>query len=118
MADFDPTFRKRLDHPVLEISWSDAAAYCKWLSDKTGKNYHLPTEAQWEFAARGGLKDAAFPWGNDLTPGMARMMTPEKEGPVAVGHGSQNPTILSGKPDSAGLSFSVYSYHQQCLSMG
>jgi len=79
------SFRKYPNYPVVEISWSDAAAYCKWLSDKTGKNYHLPTEAQWEFAARGGLKDAAFPWGNDPTPGMARMMTPEKDGPVAVG---------------------------------
>jgi formylglycine-generating enzyme required for sulfatase activity len=79
------SYRNKPDYPVLEISWSDAAAYCKWLGDRTGKRYHLPTEAQWEFAARGGLKDAAYPWGNEKTPAMARMMTPEKEGPVAVG---------------------------------
>jgi formylglycine-generating enzyme required for sulfatase activity len=93
------TFRNRPDYPVVEISWSDAAAYCKWLSDKTGKRYHLPTEAQWEFAARGGLKDAAFPWGNDKVPGMARMMTPEKDGPVAVG---QYPPNGYGLYDVAG----------------
>jgi formylglycine-generating enzyme required for sulfatase activity len=77
--------RNRPDYPVIEISWTDAAAYCKWLSDRTGKRYRLPTEAQWEFAARGGLKDAEYPWGNDRKLGMAHMMTPEKDGPVAVG---------------------------------
>lgn len=52
----------RLDHPVVHISWNDAAAYARW----AGKR--LLTEAQWEYAARGGLDQAIFPWGNDLTP--------------------------------------------------
>ena len=42
------------NHPVIHVSWNDAVAYCKWISTKTGQNYRLPTEAEWEYAARGG----------------------------------------------------------------
>jgi formylglycine-generating enzyme required for sulfatase activity len=57
----------RLDHPVVQISFEDAEAYAHW----AGKA--LPTEAEWEFAARGGLEAAEFAWGNEFTPAGAQM---------------------------------------------
>ncbi len=50
--------------PVVAVSWFDAVAYCEWLSRLTRRNYRLPTEAEWEHAARGGSEDALYPWGD------------------------------------------------------
>ncbi len=52
------------NQPVVNVSWFDAVNFAKWLSKKTGQNFRLPTEAEWEYAARGGTKTSRF-WGND-----------------------------------------------------
>jgi formylglycine-generating enzyme len=58
----------RADHPVVHVSWNDASAFADWCGKR------MPTEAEWEFAARGGLERKLFPWGNDLEPdGQHRM---------------------------------------------
>lgn len=61
------------DHPVSGVSWTDAAAYCAWLSDRLGHEVRLPTENEWERAARGD--DARrFPWGDEYRPGLANLV--------------------------------------------
>jgi formylglycine-generating enzyme required for sulfatase activity len=56
--------------PVANVSWDDASAYVAWLGRRTGKRYALPSEAEWEYAARAGRR-SAYPWGDAIGRGMA-----------------------------------------------
>ena len=65
---------ERVDHPVTLVRYDDAAAYCSWLSAVTGKAFRLPTEAEWEKAARGGAESKRYPWGDRLDRNMANFL--------------------------------------------
>ena len=62
-APFD--FPQKSEHPVTNVSWFDAMVFCRWASDLTGKEVRLPTEAEWEKAAR-GTDERLYPWGDEF----------------------------------------------------
>ena len=61
----------RGSHPIVLIKYEDAVAYCDWLADVTARQVRLPSEAEWEKAARGGVEAQRYPWGNDIDPSNA-----------------------------------------------
>jgi formylglycine-generating enzyme len=85
----DPNFNHP-EQPVTGVSWHEAVRYCEWLSSETGGGYRLPSEAEWERAARGGLEQKQFPWGDDppqTLPGYAARWL---SGPEPVGRYAPN----------------------------
>src|SRR5262245_55351364 len=78
------------NQPVTSVSWFDAAAYCEWLSGRAGKPYRLPTEAEWERAARGGLEAKLYTWGNEPPQKQPRYDELWRAGPERCGERSPN----------------------------
>lgn len=68
-SDFDLLSDYSDDLPAGGLSWLDAVQYARWIRKKTGKPYRLPTNDEWEIAARGGLEQSRYPWGNEEASG-------------------------------------------------
>ena len=85
----DPVF-SHPEQPVVAPSWFDAQAYCEWLSERTRRRYRLPTEAEWERAAHGGLEQKLYPWGDAPLESLANYSARWKQAPEPVGRAEQN----------------------------
>lgn len=73
------------DHPVVNVNFEDAKAYCRWLSQDSGEYYRLPTEYEWEKAARGRLPEACrYPWGNEWRSGFCNTRELGRNGTTSV----------------------------------
>ncbi|HUJ32762.1 MAG TPA: SUMF1/EgtB/PvdO family nonheme iron enzyme [Candidatus Acidoferrum sp.] len=85
----DPVFSHPAQ-PVVAPSWFDALAYSDWLSRVTGRRYRLPTEAEWERAARGGAEQAQYPWGDALPELLPNYAARWKMAPEPVGRAERS----------------------------
>jgi len=101
----DPMF-SHPELPVVGVTWDEAVAYCQWLSEGTGKELRLPTEAEWERAARGGREGELYPWG-DEPPGERSMIGCDAAtgGPARIG---------VNEPNGFGLYDMSEGVHQWC----
>jgi formylglycine-generating enzyme len=95
----DPGFNNS-EQPVVAVSWFDAVAYCEWLSRMLGKKYRLPTEAEWERAARGGVEGETFPWGDCTPDELPDYASRWKSAPEPVGLYAPNPFGLYNLGDN------------------
>jgi formylglycine-generating enzyme required for sulfatase activity len=91
--------------PVVGVSWFDAVAYCDWLSAETGACCRLPTEGEWEFAARGGMEQQLFPWGNAAVFERRGYRARWAQGPEPVG---------TAEPNGYGLFDMCENVHEWC----
>ena len=94
----------RADLPIVSVSWVDAVAYCAWRSAQDGRPVRLPTEAEWEYAAR-GRQPALFPWGDTV--------------PNWIPHGGRGPLeapwpVALGEPNDFGLFGLATNVHEWC----
>lgn len=77
--------------PVAGVSWNEVVRYCAWLTDQSGRTFRLPTEAEWECAARGGQEQKQFPWGDEPPPSLPNYATRWQNGPEPVAQYTPNP---------------------------
>ncbi|MGB8060546.1 MAG: SUMF1/EgtB/PvdO family nonheme iron enzyme [Candidatus Sulfotelmatobacter sp.] len=70
--------------PIVGVSWHDAMQYCAWLTAHLGRTFRLPTEAEWEYVARGGLEQKHFPWGDEPPQSLPNYATRWQTGPEPV----------------------------------
>jgi formylglycine-generating enzyme required for sulfatase activity len=97
---FDDAFK-----PVTSVSWFDAVDYCEWLSARWGMKVRLPTEAEWEFAARGGMEQKLYPWGDGPFAERPDYWRRWRDGPEPVG---------TGEPNRYGLFDMCENVHEWC----
>jgi len=76
--------------PVAGVSWHEAKQYCAWLTSQSGRTFRLPTEAEWECAARGGLEQKQFPWGDEPPQSLPNYATRWQTGPERVAQYAPN----------------------------
>ncbi|MBI4579141.1 MAG: formylglycine-generating enzyme family protein [Planctomycetes bacterium] len=100
------------EHPVCGVSWEDAVAYAQWLSAETRQCYHLPTEAQREYAARGGRAQQGYPWGDEALP----LEGVYAEGLAGPPTGGPMPVRCAGAagPNDFGLYHMADNVHEWC----
>jgi formylglycine-generating enzyme len=91
--------------PVTSVNWFDAVDYCAWLSARWGFEVRLPTEAEWEFAARGGLEGRLYPWGDEPPQSRHRYASRWLRGPEPVG---------GSEPNGYGLFDMCENVHEWC----
>lgn len=114
----NPGYPQNDDHPVVCVTWNDAQDYAAWLSKRTGKHYRLPTDEEWEYAARGGTT-TAFPWGASASHAFANYGLDDCCGPATKGRDKWEYTSPVGSfpPNSFGLvdmAGNVFEWVQTC----
>jgi len=112
---WDDSAFNRPRQPVVGASWFDAVAYCDWLTSTQGDAFRLPTEAEWEKAALGGVDGAKYPWGDEPF-GPAPGQTPACPGDGEGGRFKQDATweVGAAPPNGYGLIDIGFNVHEWC----
>ena len=94
------------EQPAVGVTWDEAVAYCKWLSERMGQAFRLPTEAEWERASRGGRESSLYPWGDEAPATRTYPGFDEQAGGP--------PRVAAGEPNDFGLYLMSEGVHEWC----